>query len=97
MKRTNRKDKRTELEKEIDKLLEGLKKVPYDSEDYGTRLKVIERLSALKEDKTKKRVSGDTWAIVGAQLLGMIILVCHEELGHVITSKAFSWIVKGRV
>ena len=93
---TKKKDKRTELEKEIDKLIDGLRTVNYDTEDYTKRLQIIERLKSLEDDKSKRRVSPDTVLLVAGNILGILIIVNHERL-HVIASKALSHVIRGRV
>ena len=107
---TKSKDKRTELEKERDKAIEELRNTtwlaeadigtdengyPYQS-PYNELLKRIERLNALIGEDKKKGVSLDTALTVGANILGIVLIIHHEKL-NVITSKALSFVMRGRV
>lgn len=60
-------------------------------EDYIARLDQLERLYKLKAQDKPERVSRDTLAVIGGNLLGILIIVGHERM-HAITSKAFSLI-----
>lgn len=66
-----------------------------DSDEYATMLNRLERLHKLKEKNSPKRVSPDTWLMVGGNLAGIVLIVAWEH-GHVITSKALSHILKPR-
>lgn len=92
-----RKDKRTALEKEIDKHLDAIKNLEIDSEEYQKRLSVIERLTKVKGESTKKPVSPDTIIVAVAGLIQVGWILYREELGHVITSKALGSVMRGRV
>lgn len=51
----------------------------------------LKRTEALKPD----RVSADTWAMVGANIAGIVLIIGYERL-NVITSKALGFILKSR-
>ena len=87
-----KKDKRTNLEKEIDALLDAMRDMPV-GEEYDLYSKQLERLYRLKSvDKTdRKPIDPNTVLGIGANLLGIGLILKHEEL-RVITSKAFSHI-----
>lgn len=67
-----------------------------DSDEYREMSLQLERLYTIKElERANRRVSPDTMATIGANLLGIAIIVGHER-AHVITSKAINFIMKAR-
>ena len=96
MKLIKKKDKRTNLEREIDHLVASLEYIDVFSEEYLKQVELIERLNKLKVDK-KPKISPETVAIVGGAILQTVMILYREELGHVITSKAMQLVLRGRV
>lgn len=93
-----KKDKRSEIEKERDDAIKLLKaKIP-GSDGYLDQLKIIERLDKLVSDEKsrKQHPSPDTivTGLVGCAQVGAILF--REEF-HSVTSKALSFVIKGRV
>lgn len=91
-----KKDKRTNLEKEIDNLLELMRLESPGSNEYRAILDDLERLYKAKSLEKDRDVSPDTIAIVAGNLAGILLILKYEEL-NVITSKALSFVLKGRV
>ncbi len=94
---TKRKDKRTELRKEIDENIQTLREMDF-GEDYEKQLGIVERLSKI-EIETKKvtiKVSPDTIAIIAGNLLGIALILGFEK-ANVLTSKALGFVMRGRV
>lgn len=106
-----KKDKRTKLDQQIDKLIEELSQMEVKIEkdeshngaarlarDYDIKLDVIERLHKLRDEKPepKKRVSPDTIAVVAGNLLGIVLILTYEKV-NVITTKALGFVLRGRV
>lgn len=93
-----KKDKRTELEKERDELIELLRKTSPELDAYAEHLSVIERLDKLiaEEEKRRPHASPDTiiTAIAGSVQVGAILF---REQFHNVTSKALGFVLKGRV
>ena len=98
---TKKKENKTNLEKEIDALIKNLSTIStIDSEDYEETLSKIERLATLKEKLEKAKVnedkvSKDTLVVVAGNLLGIGLILGHERL-NIITSKALSFVIRGR-
>lgn len=105
-----RKDKRTNLDRQIDKLIEELSQMEVKIEedeshkgtvrlarDYDIRLDVIERLDKLRIDKRepKKGISPDTVVVVVGNLLGIVLILTYEKV-NVVTSKALGFVMRGR-
>jgi len=63
--------------------------------DANRRLKEIEADAKERALTEPKRISPDTLATIGANLLGIMIIIGHER-AHVVTSKALGFIMKLR-
>lgn len=66
-----------------------------ESEDYDKLLTYLERLEKVRRESARPMVSADTAAIVGGNLLGILIIVMYEQK-HVMVSKAVSFVMKAR-
>lgn len=96
--------KPTGLELEVDRILKEMQNVKVTSEEYKA---MVARLQVLCEAKEReiventslspwRSISPDTIVTVAGSLLGIMIIVWHEK-ADVITSKALSFVLKGRV
>ena len=67
-------------------------------EEDPAKLKLLKERYDVISDllKTDWKVSSDTLVIVGANLLGIILILKFEQL-DIITTKALSFVIKGRV
>lgn len=77
--------KKSKLEAEIDLQLSVLREMRYDNDQYDTILSRIEKLHKMRD----RRVSPETWAMIGANLLGIVIIITHEYT-HPVTTKALN-------
>lgn len=89
------KREQTKLEKEIDSVLEALSVFDKSSDEYELLLDRLTSLYSIKEKDKKWNVSPDTMAVVAGNLIGIMLILKHEEL-NVITSKAMNFVIKGR-
>ena len=81
------------LRKEIDVIAQ---KMSYEDDPEELRL-LKERYEVLsKMLETSWKVSPDTLLIVGANLLGIILILKYEKL-DIISSRAINFVMKGRV
>jgi hypothetical protein len=83
----------TLLEKEIDRATRELVNHPIGSQEYMQTLSAIVDLHKMKEAEKPSYVSKDTLALVGANLLGIIMIIRHEHM-NVITSRAMNMVIK---
>lgn len=88
-----RNETETPLDKQIDAVLRKMQEHGVDSEEYPGLITHLERLQELKAKQRRPRVSPDTWAIVGANLLGILMLVAYEQK-HVMTSRGFTQLIQ---
>jgi hypothetical protein len=94
-----KKDKRTDLEKEIDTLISKLSEKEEGSDEYDDIISAIDRLVGIRnkmKNKDGDKVSKDTIVIVAGNLLGILLILGYEK-ANVITSKALGFVLKGRV
>lgn len=85
-----------QLEDELERAIAHLRSALTDSPEYAKMLTVVERLyEMLEKEKTSAPVSKDTLANVGANLLGILMIIKHESV-NVITSKALSFVTRLR-
>ncbi len=91
-----KKDKRTDLEKEIHSVLCNMSTYSPDSEEYTKQAENLERLYKAKSYEKDRRASPDTIAIVAGNLLGIALILGYEK-ANVLTSKALGFVVRGRV
>lgn len=91
-----KKDKRTNLEKEIDAVLNVMSTWAPDSTEYTAMTDNLEKLYKAKANERSSTISPDTIAIIAGNLLGLALILGYEKTGS-ITSKALGFIIRGRV
>lgn len=85
----------TGLDKAIDKVLLEMQKYSANDDEYANMVKQLGKLHTMKVEETRPRVSPDTLITVAANLVGILIIVAHEQT-HVLTSKALNFVMKLR-
>lgn len=87
------------LEREIDRLLEQMILFSGEDKEYAEMVDQLSKLYKCKEVdqqvKFSRRISPDTFAVVGGNILGILLIVGHER-ANVVTSKAMSLLTKLR-
>lgn len=97
-----KKDKRTMLEKEIDRLLMKMSNLEPSSKEYQELERSVERLIETNAKqfsakyKPKETLNKNTVLSLAGNFASIWFIVNYERL-HVITSKALGWVSKGRV
>ena len=84
---------RKQVKRECDKLVTQML-VETDQDKVDALKRRYEGFSDILEIKWK--ISPDTIALIIANLAGILLVLCYEKL-DIITSKAFSLIMKGRI
>jgi hypothetical protein len=84
------------LDSAMDRVLRELTLHEIGSPEYAKRLNALSELQRMKDNNTPASVSKDTVAIVGANLLGILMIIMHEHL-HPITTKAIGLLIKPRI
>jgi hypothetical protein len=77
----------------INNVLTQMANFSAEDEEYAKMVDQLSKLYKLKELDKPQRVSADTWALIGGNLLGIMLIVGHER-AHVVTSKALTFVGK---
>ena len=91
-----KRDRQTKLERERDAVLDTMNGMDPSTEEYSAMAKnLVQIMDALSKDKERKI---DWTPIIsgGVALLQIVIILKYEEL-NVISTKAFSFVGRGRV
>lgn len=91
----NRTKSPTQLDLAIDRAMRALDNHEVTSEEYQKILDHLFTLHKMKAENKPSEVSPDTWAIIGANLLGILLVIKHEHV-NVISGQAFGMIRKLR-
>lgn len=83
------------LEEEYIRTLAVLSMHQADSQEYAKLLRSAERLHAMMDVKKPSSVSRETLITVGANILGILLIIKHEDV-NVITSKALGFVIRPR-
>lgn len=84
----------TPLDRAIDELFSELQGLNGDSEEYDKMSDQLVKLMKLKKEvEPSWRVSSDTLAVVGANILGILLILNYERAG-VVASKALAFVGK---
>lgn len=89
-------DRVDDIDKQIQMVLVEMDDVGVESNRYPELITHLERLHDLKAKKRRDPVSRNTWAIIGGNLLGILIIVAYEQK-HVITTKAQNMIIRPKM
>ena len=85
----------SQLNTEIERLLALLPIHHDDTVKYDRFTARLELLTKIQTTTQSVRVSADTWALIGANLLGIVLIMGHEYT-HPITTKALNLAIKPR-
>ena len=89
-------DEITPIEKEIEANLTQMRESGVLAPEYQTLMGNLEKLSDIKtRSQSHNRISLDTLAIIGGNLLGIILIIAYEQK-HVITSKGLNHLIRPR-
>lgn len=84
------------LEDATDRAIRELESHAIGSNDYVKTLDQVVKLHKMLEEEKSASVSKNTLVVVGANLLGIVMIIKHEFV-NVITSKAMNLILKPRI
>ena len=91
---TRKPDTNDQLLNEIlERVMQDMKGEDPNTEKYAQMREQLTELYKIRNENRSRRVSPDTLATIGANLLGIGIIVGHERT-HIVTSKALSFIRK---
>jgi hypothetical protein len=81
------------LDEPIERVLTDMNTYGPDSEEYPKLVDHLERLTRMKAEESRQRVSPDTMAIVLGNLLGILVIVAYEQK-HVMVSKGLGFVLR---
>lgn len=84
------------IEMAMDRAIRDLNNQPIGSPDYVKAMETVFKLHRLIEEDKSSTVSKDTLAVVIGNLLGILLIIMHEDV-NVITSRALGLLLKPRV
>lgn len=90
---TRQKQEASKLEAAIDAVFDRMSGLQQDSDEYAKLVDQLSKLYKLKEIDSKKRVSPDTVATVGANIVGILLILNYERL-NVVATKAIGFVAK---
>jgi hypothetical protein len=82
------------IEREIASVLDQMETIGVMDERYPIMIGHLEKLNDIKT-KNRSQINLDTLALIGGNLLGIILIIAYEQK-HVITSKGLSQIIRPR-
>lgn len=85
----------TPLRVVIDDLLAELDSHEPESDEYSKIVDQIVKLYKLQEVDSSQRVSANTWAMIGGNLAGIMLIINYERV-HVVATKALGLVSKVR-
>ena len=81
------------IDTEIARCLDFLASLTPNDPEYAKINEQLSALHALKIEESKGGVAAETWAMIGANLAGIGLILFHEQ-AHVIATKGFSLLWK---
>lgn len=90
------KKKKTDLDMEIDAVLDVMRHLDPAQSNYENVAKSLKALYEVKATEKSHGVSGDTWLVVLGSLVEVFGMLYFEKIG-VVTSKVLGRILRGRV
>jgi hypothetical protein len=85
----------TYVDVQIDRIVSALQYHEPHEQEYNKLLSHLERLQKIRQEEKPDRISADMKLAVGANLLGILLILKHENM-NVITSKALSFVFRAR-
>jgi hypothetical protein len=83
----------SEYDKQVRRILRELETTDPGSEEYGRLVERLNKLQRMRAEDRPERLSPNTAAIVSANLLGIVMIIRHEQL-NLITSKALGVLLR---
>lgn len=91
------KRKKTKLELEIEALLQHMALEGSGSPKYEQLANELKILCEASSKEPKRYVSPDTWALIGANLAGIALIMAFEAGGHLFRSEAKGFLQKIKI
>ena len=93
----NCKKGKTKIDSEINGVLEEMEHMSSATDEYSTSAKNLETLYRARNLAKEREIDVNKVITAGAYLAGIAMILLFESYGGIITTKALSFIPKGRV
>ena len=85
------------LEQAIEDTCKEMASINSDSDEYAKQNKQLSELIVTRSKvKNESKISPETWAVIIANLAGIVLIMNHERM-HALTSKAVGTLIKPRI
>lgn len=91
-----KKDRRSNIEKEIDSVLDRMKVTDPSTKEYSAMNDNVERLYKAKAHARSAHVTPDAVLLVAGNLMGLWMIMNFEKT-EILRTKALSFVLKGRI
>lgn len=92
----SRNREQTALNTAMDKAMKELSRHEVGSDEYNKVLESVIKIHAMKVKDKPDRVSLDTLVLSVSNLVGIVLVIGHEQIGNVLTSKALGLLIRPR-
>lgn len=92
----SRNREQTSLDTAMDKAMKELSRHDVGSDEYNKMLESAIKIHAMKMKEKSDSVSLDTLVLVMSNLVGIVLIIGHEQIGNVLTSKALGLLIRPR-
>ena len=83
----------SEYDKQVRRILKELETSDPGSEEYARLVEQLQKLQKMRAEDRPDRLSPNTAAIVGANILGIVMIIRHEQVNF-IASKALGFVLR---
>jgi hypothetical protein len=83
----------SEYDKQLRRVLRELETTEPNSEEYERLLERLNRLQKMRAEDRPERLSPNTAALVATNILGIVMIVRHEQF-NVIVTKALGFVIR---
>lgn len=88
-------DKRT-ISNEIDRIVKELEGMKPETQEYEAKVKAVDVLCRARSYQPARVINMDTVIAASVNIVGILLILNYENL-HVVSSKALSFVLKGRM
>lgn len=83
----------SEYDKQVRRMLRELETTDPNSEEYGRIVERLNKLQKMRAEDRPEKLSPNTAALVATNILGIVMIVRHEQF-NVIATKALGFVLR---
>lgn len=92
----SRNREQTALQTAMDNAMKKLSRHEVGSDEYNKVLESVIKIHAMKVKEKPDSLSLDTLVLTMSNLVGIVLIIGHEQIGNVLTSKALGLLIRPR-